>query len=110
MLDEKRRDDHARAVRHPAGVPELAHGGIDDGVAGLALLPGLERRGVVAPGEAGKFGLERVMRHRRETVEQAIGKLAPAEFAQEREDAAVELDATCGSMGHGVPDLARTDL
>src|SRR5262245_21746500 len=50
------------------------------------------------------------MRHVRETVEQTIGELAPAEFAQEGERAAIELSAACGGMGHGVPDLVRTDL
>jgi hypothetical protein len=49
--------------------------------------------------------------HRRETVEQVIGKLAPAELAKKGEGAAIELAARAsGGMSHGVPDLVRAEL
>ena len=55
MLDQERGDDHPHAIVHPAGVPELAHAGIDDGIAGPAALPGAQRLGVRLPGK----GVER---------------------------------------------------
>lgn len=51
-------DGHAGAVVHGACVPELAHGGIDEGVACFAFAPGLEVRGVVFPCYVGVFGFE----------------------------------------------------
>ena len=51
-MTRKEADHHPHPVVHHAGVPELAHAGIDDGIAGAAALPGGERLGVVPPGEA----------------------------------------------------------
>ena len=43
--------DHAHAVVHPAGRPELAHAGIDDGIAGAAAPPRLDGVVLVRPGK-----------------------------------------------------------
>ena len=42
MLHQKAGADHPYAVVHPAGLPQLSHAGIDDGIAGHALLPAFE--------------------------------------------------------------------
>lgn len=42
VFGEEHGGDHAEAVVHPAGGVEAAHGGVDEGEAGLALAPGLE--------------------------------------------------------------------
>src|SRR6185295_7866782 len=38
VLGEKRGDDHAHAIVHPAALPELPHAGIDDWITGLTSL------------------------------------------------------------------------
>ncbi len=58
VLGEEHRGDHAEAVVHPAERPELAHGGIHDGEAGLSLAPGGESAGVIVPDQAIGLGLE----------------------------------------------------
>src|SRR5579884_4363597 len=40
VLDQERRHDHADAIVHPARVPQLAHAGVHDGIAGAPALPG----------------------------------------------------------------------
>ncbi len=50
MLHQETRDDHAQPVGDPSGMPEPAHGGVDQRIAGPPALPGAERGGVVAPG------------------------------------------------------------
>ena len=49
VLGQEGRDDHPRAVVHPAARDELPHAGVDDGIAGAALLPGREQLVVVVP-------------------------------------------------------------
>ena len=44
-MDQVAGDDLAHAVRQPAGGGELAHAGVDEGVAGTAGAPALERLG-----------------------------------------------------------------
>src|SRR5580765_8926415 len=49
VADEERRGDQPRAVVHVALAQQLPHAGIDDRIAGLAVLPCLERLAVAAP-------------------------------------------------------------
>lgn len=49
---------HARAVVHVPRVQELAHRGVDEGVARVAGAPGAEGGVVVFPGYVGVFGFE----------------------------------------------------
>lgn len=72
VFNEERADDHAHAVVHIASLPELAHAGIDDGVAGLAALPCFESLGVVSPGEGIEFGLQVYARDIGEVVEEVV--------------------------------------
>lgn len=61
---------------HVARVVELAHGGVDDGVAGEAGAPGLEGGGGVVPVDVGVFGFEGFVHARREgrgLVEKRVG-------------------------------------
>ena len=111
VLHQERGDDHARPVRHPAGLPQLAHGGIDDGIAGLAPLPGLERVSVAAPGKARELRPQGLRRHVGEAVEQMGGELAPAELAQEGLGAFAHLAACAfACVAHRMPHLVRADL
>ena len=52
VLGQEGAGEQTRAVVHPALARELAHAGVDDRIAGAALLPGRERAGVVAPAHA----------------------------------------------------------
>ena len=70
-----------------AGVPELAHSGIDDRIAGTAALPGGERLLVARPGKVVEIGLQVLGGEVRMVVEQVAAELAPAQFAQELVDA-----------------------
>ena len=52
VLGEERRHDHAGPVVHEAFARQLAHAGVDDGVAGATVLPRCERARVVVPAVA----------------------------------------------------------
>ena len=58
VLGEEGGGDHAAPVVHVARGVELAHGGVDDRVAGVAGGPGVEEGGGVFPGDVGVFGFE----------------------------------------------------
>ncbi len=49
MLGQEHGGEHAQAVVHPAGLHQLAHGGVHQRVAGAAFAPGLEVLFVIAP-------------------------------------------------------------
>ena len=55
VLAEEHGRDHAQAVVHPAGFPQLPHRRIDDRKTGAALLPSLQLVGRAAPRQ--RFGL-----------------------------------------------------
>ena len=67
---------------HETLARELAHAGVDDRIAGAALLPGRERAGVVAPAMAARpeVGVRDLGARR----EQLRVEVAPAELAHER--------------------------
>ena len=71
VLHQERRDDHAHAVVHPAGRPQLAHACIHDRNAGAAPLPGTQMRSVARPREALEAPIERLQRRVREVIEQS---------------------------------------
>jgi hypothetical protein len=86
MFREKRGDDHADAVVHPAGLPKLPHAGIDDGVAGLAALPGAESLLRGGPRKPVERIIEILLGQSRKMKQQVVAKLAPGEFAAQLGD------------------------
>ena len=104
VLGQERRRDHAHAIVHPAGRPELAHAGVDDRIAGAAALPGLD--GVVLVAREGvELRPEVALGEVAEVEEQVVGELAPAELGQEL----LGRGRQAAARG-GAPDLARADL
>ena len=83
MFGEEGGADHAHPVMHPAGLPEFAHAGIDDGNAGTARLPGVEGGFVFRPGEVGEFGADGLRAQFGVLPEQVDGEFPPEEFFQE---------------------------
>ncbi len=77
ILGEEARDHHARPVVHPAGRRELAHRGVDEGIAGAAAAPGVEPRVVVVPHERVVLGLEAAQQHVRMLGEDRVIEVAP---------------------------------
>lgn len=61
VFGEEGGDDHAAAVVHIGRVVELAHGGVDDGEAGVAAAPGVEVLVGVFPVDVHVFGFERLV-------------------------------------------------
>ena len=110
MLDEEGGDNHAHPVVHGAGVPKLAHSRIDDGIAGLAKLPGPQRLFIATPRERIEGGLEIAGREIGDVVKEMTAELAPAEFAQEFLDVAGKRRIVVGGEARGMPDLSRTDF
>ena len=113
MLDEERGHEHAHAVWHESSLPELAHGSVDDGVAGPSLSPCGKGLRIVAPGKAGELRPERLGDHGREMLEQMVGEVAPSEFAQIRLGAGFRAPGGARPRSrarHGMPDLIRADL
>ena len=64
VFGEEGGDGHAGAVVHVTCMVELAHGGVDERVAGLALGPFGEEVGVIFPFYICVFGLERFVHAR----------------------------------------------
>ena len=110
MLHQKAGADHPYAVVHPAGLPQLSHAGIDNGIAGHALLPAFEvlrdqmpRIGVppqralviIAVALRGVIG---------ELVDHVLRVIAPDHFL------GVGLPAVRALVLQLVPDLRRADL
>ena len=79
---EERGRDHAHAVVHEAGAPELAHAGVDERIAGFAARPGAKAGSVVAPGEALELPPQRPLRHVGMGVKEGRGEVAPAELGE----------------------------
>ena len=61
VLGQERGDDHPASVVHVAHVVELAHGGVDNGEARLAVTPGLEELHVILPSDVCVLWLERLV-------------------------------------------------
>src|SRR5262249_15495873 len=110
VLHQERRDHHAHPVVHPAGLPELAHAGVDDRIAGATLLPRAQRLGVLPPWERVEPLLQVLARKIGKAVQELIAELAPAELGQEFFDVARDASAPLRREGRGVPDLERADL
>ena len=69
MLDQERGGDHAHAIMHLAGRPQLAHAGIDDRIAGAALLPGVQSAfGSSRQGKASNFARNGLIRQIRPVI------------------------------------------
>ena len=106
MLDQERGGDHARAVVHPAGLPELAHAGIDDRVAGPPALPGPDVVGIgLGPGEVVEGGF-RLLAAR----SGCSSSRCQANSRQPSSDRNLVRAAPAGAAGNGVPDLTGADL
>src|SRR5579863_585961 len=95
---------------HHAVVPELAHAGVHDGVAGLPALPGFECHFVVAPWKGIEGCLQVAGGEIRHVEQQMAAEFAPAEFAQEFVGIASESRTFGGGKLRGMPDLTRADL
>ena len=95
---------------HHAGVPEFAHAGIDDGIAGEAALPRTQGFRVLFPWKGVERRLQVAHRQIRHVEQQVTAELAPADFAEELVDLAREPRVLGGDEMCGVPDLARADF
>ena len=73
VFGEEGGDGHAGTVVHVACIVELAHGGVDEGVAGLALGPFGEEVGVIFPLYVRVFGLEGFVHARVGRVSLSVG-------------------------------------
>src|ERR1700722_13557006 len=110
MLDQKRRHHHSDPIVHDAGVPEFAHPGVDDGIAGLTALPRLKRPVVALPWKGVERGLQVATCQIRHVKQQMTAEFTPAQFAQEFVDVAGKAMAPGRGEASGVPDLPWTDL
>ena len=108
MLGQKGGCDHAHAVVHVSGLPELPHAGIDQGIAGLAMLP---RRDFgwrhIAPRKIIEPLVEIARRQIGLVKQQMIGKFTPAEFGEEFVDVALPRRAATARVLGRLRDLAR---
>ena len=91
-------------------MPELTHAGVDDGIAGLAALPGAQCPAVGFPGKGVERGLQVTLRQIRHVEQQMPAELAPAQFAEEFIDVAREFRMLGGGKACRVPDLPRADF
>ena len=96
ILGEKHRGDHPDAVVHETGGQQLAHAGIDDGKSGAAVFPCLEERAGFVPRQAAPVGVEFLVEHVREMVEDGEIEFPPGEFLDEDVDS-----GAAGGIGRG---------
>ncbi len=78
ILDQKRCRDHANAIVHPAGLPQLPHARIDNGITGLAPAPGLHPSPVFPPGETEEFIVHGFGRCIGKMMQQMMGEIDKA--------------------------------
>ena len=95
------------AVVHPAGAPELAHAGIDDGVAGLPLLPALELIRLSLPAETVEVGIEVRGAEIRMVIKQVPREFPPCHFLEEFFGI---VTGNALRLPDGLPDLKGRDL
>ena len=110
MFDEERRHHHAYPVVHGAGLPELAHSCIDDGVAGSAALPCSQCILIATPRKGIEGRLKVARCDIRYIVQQMSTEFAPAQFAEKFFNAAGVSRIAIDSETRGVPDLSRADF
>jgi hypothetical protein len=91
-------------------VPEFTHAGVDDGIAGLAALPGPQRPGIGFPRKGVERGLQVALGQIGNVEQQMPAEFTPAQFAEEFVDVTGELWILGGGKSRGVPDLPRADL
>ena len=107
MLDEKGGGDHADAVVHVAGLPEFAHAGIDDGIAGKPFFPALKDiRSRLAPRKTVELGLKIPAGQIRKVKPQVMAELPPCQFRQEFAGIPVADIPAVLALAHGMPELA----
>ena len=109
VLGEEGGDDHAHAVVHPAGRPQLPHPGVHDRIAGPSSLPALQCVVVRSPAEAPELVPQRCVREVAVVIEDVSRKLAPSELAQES-IGSLPHSAILHPVLYGVPHLTRTYL
>ena len=80
VFDEEGGGDHADAVVHSACLGELAHAGVDDGVAGFTFFPGFEAGVVVFPGKFEEGLAKGCCLHIGEMDEEVGCEFTPKEF------------------------------
>lgn len=61
IFDQKTGGDHSQPIVHPTGLPQLSHGGIDNGIAGATRTPGVEQVIILPPGDVARPGNKRLM-------------------------------------------------
>ena len=86
VLDQEGGGDHSDAIVHRAGLPELAHAGIDDRISCHPALPGVEILSAAAPPEAVEPAIEIDTVESRIVKERVPGEIAPDEFLAEARD------------------------
>src|ERR1700712_437908 len=96
---------------HPAGVPQLAQARVDQRIAGVSALPGLEILGRLLPGKPSIVLAQGLFRRVRKMEQQVMGELAPADLVEKLAVApGAVLAARQRKMTDPVPPLARPDL
>ncbi len=109
IFREERPHDHAHAVVHPAGFAQLTHARIHNRIAGLPLLPALQRLRVVGPGKVFELIAVGFIRNRGVVVHHVIRKLAPHQLLQIGLGLLVGIVGV-GPVGDSLPHLQRTDF
>ena len=86
IFGKKGGDDHPEAIMHPAGLIELSHGGIHDGVPGLSFTPRLKPIFAVLPLDLVIGGAECARDNVRKLPEDLFIKISPNELSDKHID------------------------
>ena len=84
VLGEKGRHDHTHAVVHKSRLFELAHPGVDDGEAGLAVSPKFECLGILFPGDVTILFLEGISENMWKMEGDLSEEISPIKLANQR--------------------------
>ena len=107
MFGQKGCDDHAGTVGHRAGGPEVAHGRVDDRVAGFASLPATQLGRAFFPGKIFERIVKRLFGCVGLAQKNLMGELPPSELPQK---SLGRLVVESMVFSDGVPDLVRADF
>lgn len=61
ILDKKTGAYHSQPIVHPAGLRQLPHGGIQNGITGTPCAPGVEQIIILSPGPVARSDNKRLM-------------------------------------------------
>ena len=111
VFDEEGGGNHAHAIVHPTGMPQLAHTGIDNGIARDSAAPRGLRAIIVLPGKLREVGAQGLLWRVWKVIQQVMCEFSPTDFGEKLRGAPRRVSPSLQRVvTRRVPDLARPNV